>query len=125
MTEFPQPGTAHAERFRVDAALARRYAMNSGDWNPIHLTDMTSRAFGFERTILHGMWSLARCAGTFSPEALHRPCTLDAAFKAPAYLPADLTVYTWATESGEAFALRNSDNQRAHLTGVLTLDAAR
>lgn len=123
--EFPQPGTAHAQRFRVNSALARRYALNSGDWNPIHLTDMTSRAFGFDRTMIHGMWSLARCAGTFSPEALHRPFTLDAYFKAPAFLPTDLVVYTWDTESGEAFALRNSDNQKAHLTGALTFYAPR
>jgi acyl dehydratase len=123
--EFPQPGTARAERFRVDAALARRYAWNAGDWNPIHLTNMTSRALGFDRAMIHGMWSLARCAGTFSEEALHRRFTFEAYFKAPAFLPVDLVSYTWPTDSGEAFVLRNSDNQKAHLTGALTFSAPR
>jgi len=123
--EFPQPGNAYANRFHIDVVLARRYAWIAGDFNPIHLTDATARWLGFDRAIMHGMWSLARCAGALSPAALHRRCVLEVYFKAPARLPTDLVVYKWDIESGEAFALRNSDNQRLHLAGALSFDAPR
>jgi acyl dehydratase len=121
--EHPQPGHARASRFRIDSSLARRYALVSGDFNPIHLADFSARAFGFDRAIMHGMWSLAHCAAALDEKTLHRPCELNVQFKAPVRLPADLVLYTWDIEKGEAFALRNSENQRAHLTGALTFDA--
>src|SRR3954468_2939139 len=34
----------------------RRYAKVSGDVNPIHLSGLTAKAFGFKRAIAHGMW---------------------------------------------------------------------
>lgn len=120
-TEHPQPGSARASRFRIDSRLARRYAFVSGDFNPIHLSNVSSRLFGFDRAIMHGMWSLGRCAAALNESTLHRPCELNVQFKAPVRLPADLVLYNWDIEAGEAFALRCAENQRAHLTGSLTL----
>ena len=45
-------------RFAEDAG--RRYASVSGDVNPIHLHALSARAFGFDRAIVHGMFSYAR-----------------------------------------------------------------
>ena len=50
-----------AARLRLPADLGRRYAAVSGDLNPIHLHPWAARAFGFPRTIVHGMWTAARC----------------------------------------------------------------
>jgi len=50
-----------AARWRLPASLGRRYAAVSGDLNPIHLHPWAARAFGFPRTIVHGMWTAARC----------------------------------------------------------------
>jgi acyl dehydratase len=118
-----QPDSATATPIRAEAGLGRRYASLSGDYNPIHLTDYTARWFGFDRAIIHGMWSLARCAASMRPEIQHQPCELNLQFKLPVRLPANLVLFQWDIENGEAFALRNAENQRAHLSGALTLVA--
>ena len=41
----------------------------SGDRNPIHMHELTAKAFGFPRAIAHGMWTKARCLA-----ALERRC---------------------------------------------------
>ncbi len=43
----------------VDLAL---YAAASGDHNPLHLDADVARAAGFERPVVHGMWTMA-CVG--------------------------------------------------------------
>jgi hypothetical protein len=47
------------QQWPTDAALARRYAALSGDWNPIHLWDWSARLLGQRQAILHGMASAA------------------------------------------------------------------
>jgi acyl dehydratase len=44
----------------VDQAGIRIYADASGDKNPIHVSSLGAKAFGFPATIAHGMWSAAR-----------------------------------------------------------------
>lgn len=63
-TEFPPalalrcgPVTA------VDLAL---FAAASGDHNPLHLDAATARAAGFERPVVHGMFTMACAARLFS-----------------------------------------------------------
>lgn len=40
--------------------VGRKYAKVSGDYNPIHLWPTTSRLFGFDKAIAHGMYSHAK-----------------------------------------------------------------
>lgn len=47
-------------RWTLDAGTGRRYAAVSGDRNPIHLSALTAKAFGFPRAIAHGMYTAAR-----------------------------------------------------------------
>ena len=47
-------------QWRLAADTGRRYAAVSGDRNPIHLSPLTAKAFGFPRTIAHGMYTAAR-----------------------------------------------------------------
>src|SRR5690349_20872687 len=58
--------------FRAPAGLGRRYGIISGDVNPIHMSDLTAKAFGFPRAIAHGMWSLARLASDFEASQFDR-----------------------------------------------------
>ncbi len=67
------------------ANLGRRYARVSKDFNPIHLSAVSAKLFGFKRAIAHGMWSLARLAAT-APQT--GPMHLDGQFKRPVLLPA-------------------------------------
>ncbi len=113
-------GTAiQTSSFRAPAGLGRRYGFISGDINPIHLSDLTARAFGFSRAIAHGMWSLGRLASEFEPEHFARPCELNVAFKLPIFMPAWVTLQRWPVDGGSAFALRDAQGDKPHLTGTL------
>jgi len=56
------PETYAQECWTFDKSLGRRYAMISSDFNPIHLSSLLARAFGFTRAIAHGMYSIGRAA---------------------------------------------------------------
>ena len=96
------PSKARRMRWRSSRAafarrpgLGRRYGFISGDVNPIHMSDLTARAFGFPRAIAHGMWSLGRLASDFEAEQFDGGCELNVNFKLPIYMPAWLMLQRW------------------------------
>ena len=113
-------GTAiKSSSFRAPAGLGRRYGFISGDVNPIHMSDITARAFGFPRAIAHGMWSLGRLASDFEPEQFNGGCELSVTFKLPIFMPAWLMLQRWPIENGTGFALRDGQGDKPHLVGTL------
>ncbi|SDP75179.1 MaoC like domain-containing protein [Actinopolyspora xinjiangensis] len=101
--------------WRLPANLGRRYAAVSGDRNPIHLSPLTAKAFGFPRTIAHGMWSKARCLATFEgrlPEA----CSVEVEFAKPVLLPSRVDFTERPGGSGKLFALHSASG-KPHLKG--------
>jgi hypothetical protein len=119
---FEGPADAQAissSSFRAPAGLGRRYGFISGDVNPIHMSDLTARAFGFPRAIAHGMWSLGRLVSDFESSQFDGGCELTVTFKLPIYMPAWLTLQRWSIENGTAFALRDAQGEKPHLTGTL------
>ncbi|MER6353285.1 MaoC/PaaZ C-terminal domain-containing protein [Streptomyces sp. NPDC001634] len=101
----PLPALAE---WRLAEDVGRRYAVVSGDRNPIHLHPLTARLFGFPRAIAHGMWTVARCLAEQPAGAAVR---VRAQFRAPVLLPAAVT---YAADGGR-FELRGGE--RLHLTG--------
>jgi hypothetical protein len=118
--DTPPDGVAvKSSSFRAPAGLGRRYGLISGDVNPIHMSDLTARAFGFPRAIAHGMWSLGRLASDFEAEQFNGGCELSVSFKLPIYMPSWLMLQRWQIENGSAFALRDGQGEKPHLTGTL------
>jgi len=75
--------------WRLPADLGRRYAAVSGDHNPIHTQVLAAKAFGFPRTIAHGMYTAARALAEIgAPSAF----TWTAEFFAPLTLPGTASV---------------------------------
>ncbi|RKG74545.1 MaoC family dehydratase [Corallococcus terminator] len=120
------PDEAQAARFAasrpspwtVPADTGRRYARASGDFNPIHLTPLTARPFGFPRAIAHGMWTLARCVAELGEAAHADALRLDCDFKKPLLLPARVTFQTARESGGVAFRVL-SEEGKPHLLGRL------
>jgi acyl dehydratase len=110
--------------FRAPAGLGRSYGLLSGDVNPIHLADVTARAFGFKAAIAHGMWSLARCAAELPSECLSGGVRYAVDFRLPVLLPAWVTLQHWRNEAGVQFALRDAQGERTHLVGSLQVQPA-
>ncbi|MFF9914305.1 MaoC family dehydratase [Streptomyces sp. NPDC013457] len=104
----PLPPTPTTAEWHLPRNLGRRYAAVSGDRNPIHLHPLTARAFGFPRTVAHGMWTLARCLA--ERDAENEPAYVKAEFKAPLLLPSTVA---YATDDSGRVQLRTGD--RLHL----------
>ncbi|MEU7055032.1 MaoC/PaaZ C-terminal domain-containing protein [Streptomyces sp. NPDC046197] len=105
----PLPAVAE---WRLGGDVGRRYGAASGDRNPIHLSPLTARLFGFPRAIAHGMWTAARCLAAHGvPEA----ATVRVEFRAPVLLPGTVT---YASDGAGRFELRGGDGRgRVHVVG--------
>src|SRR5688572_4681908 len=115
----PDAVSVKSSSFRAPAGLGRRYGLISGDVNPIHMSDLTARAFGFPRAIAHGMWSLGRLASDFEADQFDGGCELAVTFKLPIYMPSWLMLQRWDIENGTGFALRDGQGEKPHLVGTL------
>jgi acyl dehydratase len=96
----------------------RRYARVSGDVNPIHLSGLTAKAFGFKRAIAHGMWVKARALAALTgrlPDAM----TVDVVFRKPLFLPSTVTLATTPVDGGWDLAVRNAVTGADHLLGTV------
>ncbi|RDV29332.1 hypothetical protein DXV75_02470 [Alteromonas aestuariivivens] len=110
----------------IDASqdLGRRYAAVSGDFNPIHLSRISAKMFGFKRAIAHGMWSLARCYSALDSamSVAHRNVALDCEFRRPLFLPASCKLLRDKSQVALPlhFALTDSKRVTTHLVGSLS-----
>ncbi len=114
-----RPTGVRTTSFHAPVGLGRSYGVLGGDLNPIHLTDLSARIFGFKSAIAHGMWSLARCASDLDANALQNPCELTVSFKLPVFLPAWLLFEQWPQPDATGFCLRDNEGEKPHLTGTL------
>jgi MaoC like domain len=106
-------------RWRLDASLGRRYASVSGDRNPIHLTGLTARAFGYRQAIAHGMWTKAKSLAALAqrvPDAF----AVEVAFRRPIRLPGTVSFGARDRAAGVDFGVSSGDDRTTHLVGRLT-----
>ncbi|MEJ1960752.1 MAG: MaoC/PaaZ C-terminal domain-containing protein [Gammaproteobacteria bacterium] len=116
----PGPEGITRASLTADKGVGWRYARTSSDYNPIHLADFGARMFGFNQTIAHGMWSMARCLSALPAGTFDSPCRVDVVFKRPVSIPAPLTLETWHTGAGDGFALKGAGKGKVHLAGSVT-----
>lgn len=90
-------------RWVLAADTGRRYAAVSGDANPIHLSTLSAKAFGFPRAIAHGMYTASR-AFTEARMDLSQPLRWDVEFDAAVTLPS--TVLVRFEDDAESGAVR-------------------
>lgn len=108
------------QNWQVDADIGRRYARVSGDYNPIHLTDITAKLFGFKQAIAHGMWSKARCLAALDQQLPDEGYSVDVTFHRPLFLPSQVLFFSQQLEERQQFSLFNQTAEQAHLEGFIT-----
>ncbi|WP_182353836.1 MaoC family dehydratase [Flaviflexus huanghaiensis] len=115
------PGTATAQ-WRLDADTGRRYAKVSGDANPIHLTKLTAKPFGFNKPIVHGMYSASR-AYSATGVGNDGPREWFVEFEAPIPLPGTVQFATTRSNGRIDYsgwrAPRSGKPARRHFTGYV------
>ncbi len=105
-------------RWQAESDTGRRYAAVSGDRNPIHLYNLSAKAFGFPAAIAHGMWLKARTLAAFEGR-LPNAYTVTVAFKTPVFLPSTLELRAGRHEDDWQLAVRNARSGKPHLTGSI------
>ncbi|MBJ8347729.1 MaoC/PaaZ C-terminal domain-containing protein [Antrihabitans sp. YC2-6] len=103
---------------RVDQKTINKYAAVSGDRNPIHISGLGAKAFGFPTTIAHGMYTAAATLQTVEgriPDAV----TYSVKFGKPVLIPSTVNVYADETEGGWDLSLKHPKKGYPHLTATL------
>ncbi|ORM11869.1 MaoC/PaaZ C-terminal domain-containing protein [Prescottella equi] len=103
---------------RVDQKIISRYAAVSGDRNPIHVTSLGAKAFGFPSTIAHGMWSAAAALQPLEGRVADA-VTYTVRFGKPIVLPATVNLYADRTAEGWDLSLKNPKKGYPHLSATL------
>ncbi len=110
--------TKKTETWQLPKNLGLAYACISEDFNPIHLSKVSAKLFGFNQAIAHGMWSKARCLAALN---LHNNPFIKTKvhFKSAIFLPTSVSFYSEQKNGGISFSLLNKKSGRPYLTGHL------
>ena len=100
---LPTPNTvSELTRWKAPADIGRRYARVSGDYNPIHLSALTAKLFGFPQAIAHGLWNKAHTLAALGEHLPAANIEISVEFKKPVRLPGEVTLLASAAgSSGE------------------------
>jgi hypothetical protein len=113
------PTYPYKEFWHLSSDLGRRYALVSGDSNPIHLFSLSAKLFGFKGHIAHGMWSKARIVAALYRKLDTDACRVIVDFKLPVFLPTSVQLNH--DEDGKTinFDLRDNGGIKPHLKGSI------
>lgn len=123
---FTLPGVSqnnwlHLSTKSILSRDARKYALHSKDFNPIHMSNWLAKQFGLPHMLIHGMynvhWMLTEISS--NKEFLNHPewDTLKVNFNKPCYLPA--TVELKQDPNCDSFGLFSLDGQSRYV--IMTL----
>jgi acyl dehydratase len=106
--------------FSAARDIGRRYGRVAGDLNPIHLSALSAKLFGFRRAIAHGLWTKARALAILMPREVPAQATVAVEFKTPLFLPARASLWTARDAQGLRFEVRDAGGDKPHLRGHLS-----
>ncbi len=78
--------------------IGKRYASVSKDYNPIHISPLLARVFGFRQPLVHGMYSAALLLRS---QPMSAPSKASFRFKRPIFMPSQAQII----EQGDRWAL--------------------
>ncbi|AZF08892.1 putative (3R)-hydroxyacyl-CoA dehydratase HtdX [Pseudomonas sp. R2-37-08W] len=111
------PALTELTRWKAPADIGRRYARVSGDYNPIHLSAVTAKLFGFPQGIAHGLWNKARTLAAMGAQLPVANVEIAVEFKKPVRLPSEVIVMT--SEAGSTGELvLNGAGDIQHMLGT-------
>ncbi|WP_113905861.1 MaoC/PaaZ C-terminal domain-containing protein [Aliidiomarina celeris] len=118
-TDLSTDGYERVSDWLLESDLGRHYAKLSGDYNPIHLHPWLSRWFGFNRPIIHGMYSVARAQASIEENYGKPVKMLDIGFRKPVVLPTSVLCLVNAAES--TLMVTDMKRSRSYLDGSFSL----
>jgi acyl dehydratase len=110
------PALTEVTRWTAPADIGRQYAKVSGDYNPIHLSAISARMFGFPTAIAHGLWSKARTLAALDEHLPEANLEIEVTFKKPVRLPSEVALLASAAGSSGDLQLVGSGDLE-HMVG--------
>jgi len=104
------------DAWQAPANIGRVYARVAGDYNPIHLSALTARLFGFPRAIAHGLWNKARTLAALSEHLPAAGYSVEVRFQKPVLLPATVTLQASEAAAQGQLSL-TGENEVPHMAG--------
>jgi acyl dehydratase len=114
--EVPPPPL---RQLRISQQTITDYAAVSGDRNPIHVSKIGAKAFGFPSTIAHGAYTMAAVLSAVEGRVPDKTA-YHVKFGKPVVLPATVDVYADRTDDAWSLSLLHPKKHYPHLTGTLT-----
>ena len=118
-TDDAQPTPTHVSelaRWLAPADIGRRYARVSGDYNPIHLSALTAKLFGFPQAIAHGLWNKAHTLADLGEHLPAANIEIAVEFRKPVRLPSEVRLLASAAGSSGELVLKGSGDIE-HMVG--------
>lgn len=114
-----EPPSAPHMLWKLPTDVGRQYAAVSGDRNPIHLSGLSAKAFGFPRAIAHGMYTAARALADVGAKRGDRfDWTVE--FAKPVLLPSRVALnFTDADAGSTGYEGRHPKTGKRHFTGAV------
>jgi hypothetical protein len=114
------PINSYSENWEIEANLGEKYALASGDKNPIHSSKIFAKIIGFRAPILHGWYSVSRILKKCETEFNTSYEVIDVAFKAPIFLPSKQILEWYVSDEKEViFQVKNQKTNKLVLNGKL------
>ena len=108
---------AEVARWRAPANIGRQYARVAGDYNPIHMSTLSARLFGFPRAIAHGLWNKARTLAALGERLPEAGFEVEVRFQKPVLLPGEVRLLASAPAAQGQFSLRGAQDL-PHMAGT-------
>lgn len=123
--EVPEGAVEHeVAGWPVPPGTGRRYAKVCGDYNPIHISPITAKLFGFKRDIAHGMWVAAVSLAKLGDLSGDAPVRCDILFKGPTFMNSKVRLLKGGLPEGERFELYCGGNPKPSIVGWRRMVAA-
>jgi hypothetical protein len=116
----PVPDDAAYRELYIPKNMGKKFARITSDYNPIHLSALAARLFGFKRDIVHGMWASAQALGVLPEDSEKLPIRVDLAFKGPIFLDSPSKLMLKKIRRGYRFDYYCEDNPRPSIQGKVT-----
>lgn len=114
---LPTPSqVSELTHWKAPADIGRRYARVSGDYNPIHLSALTAKLFGFPQAIAHGLWNKAHTLAALGEHLPAANLQIDVEFRKPVRLPSEVTLLASAAGSSGELVLTGAGDIE-HMVG--------
>jgi len=115
------------QQWHIPSDRGRTYASISGDYNPIHMSKLAAKAFGFKRDIAHGFGVMAQAIDRTSlledsqtETSNSHAVQLDVIFKGPIFLDTDVSLKHKPDQAPGRLDLYCGNNTRPNLCLAIT-----